>query len=79
MGDILDSLAHQFFLGIAQHVAEFLVDIQHHAIKADAVNSDRGLLQGLVKPPLVLARRLLRLCACNARAQVGDAVCDIAG
>ena len=45
MSDVLDGLADQFFADVAQHVAEFLIDVHQYPVEVHACDPDRGIVE----------------------------------
>src|SRR5262249_6440336 len=52
---LLDGFPEELVTRIAQHVAEFLIEVDEDAVQIDAGNADRGLLEGFLETPLELA------------------------
>ncbi len=79
MGDFLDVPADQLLARIAEHLAEALVDFDHDAVGIGARDADGRVIEHFAHPPLALAQPLLRVRVGDARAQMTDAVGDVAG
>src|SRR5262252_460658 len=58
MGDVDESLCHQLIPGVTDDVAQPLVDLQPAAVRSDAGNADRGVLEDGSEPRLAIAQRL---------------------
>src|SRR5262245_65666078 len=58
MGDVGESLCHQFLPGVTDDVAQPLIDLQPVAVRSDAGYADCGVLEDGSEPALAFAQRL---------------------
>ena len=59
MGDVLEGLLEELLTGVADDIAELLVDAQPSAVEPDVRNPHRGLLEGRAEPIFSLSCRVL--------------------
>src|SRR5215813_1016968 len=58
MGDVDESLCHQFFSRVTDDVAQPLIDLQPVTVRSDAGDADGGVLEDRSEPRLAIAQRL---------------------
>src|SRR5262249_9141809 len=58
MGDVGESLRHQFLAVVPDDVAQPLIDLQPTAIRSHAGDADSGVLEDSPEPRLAIAGRL---------------------
>src|SRR5262249_51967467 len=54
MGDVVEGLRHRLLAGVADDVAETLIDLQPAAVRSDAGNADGGVLEDGTEPRLAI-------------------------
>src|SRR5215471_2576012 len=58
MGDLGESLCHQFLSGVTDDVAQPLIDLEPVTVRSDAGDADGGVLEDGSEPRLAIAQRL---------------------